>query len=113
MGTKNITKKRTQVAKDIVREILVIVHKCHNNGVNNVLVSGLICRPQYQKMIDEINAILRTNAGLHNYEYITNSNIETCHLWSDKVHLNKEGTSLLTNHFLNSLNNISNDVNLY
>ena len=76
-------------------------------------VSGLICRPQYQKMINEINALLQTNAGLHNYEYITNSNIETCHLWSDKVHLNKEGTSLLANNFLNSINNISNNVIFY
>ena len=50
VGTNNITKKRTQVAKDIVREILVVAHKCHNNGVNNVFVSELICRPQYQKM---------------------------------------------------------------
>ena len=112
VGTNNITKKRTQVAKDIVHEILEIVHKCRNNGVNNVFVSGLISRPQYQKMINEINELLRTNAGLHHYEYISSSNIEMCHLWSDN-HLNKEGTVLLANNFLNSLNNTTSGVNHY
>ena len=72
-----------------------IVHKWRNNDVNNLFLSGLICRPQYQTMINEIDELLQANAGLHNYEYITSSNIETCHLWSDKIHLNKEGTQII------------------
>ena len=47
-----------QKAIDIVHEILQIDQKCRNKGVSNVSVSGLICRPQYQSMINEINELL-------------------------------------------------------
>ena len=99
-GTNNITKKKNQKAIDIFHEILEIVQKCRNKGVRNVYVSGLICRPQYQSMINEINELLQFNTGLHNYEYISNSNIGKFHLWSDNVHLNRNGTISLANNFL-------------
>ena len=108
-GTNNITKKRNQNVIDIVHEILEIVQKYRNKGVSNVCVSGLICRPQYQTMINEINELLQFNAGLMNtYEYISNSNIGRFHLWSDNVHLNKDDTICLANIFWGILNRSSN-----
>ena len=76
----NIMKKRNQKAINIVHEILDIVQKCRNKGVSNVYVSGLICRPQYQSMINEINKLLQFNTGLQNYEYICNSGNFICGL---------------------------------
>ena len=48
-GTNNLSKK------NIVKEIVEIVETCRCGGVKETFVSSLICRPTYQKEINEIN----------------------------------------------------------
>ena len=70
-------------------------------------VLGLIFQTTTPINDNEINKLLQFNAGLHNYEYISNSNIGKFHLWSDNVHLNRDGTICLANNFWVILNKSS------
>ena len=103
VGTNNLSKKR-QTEEDTVQEIIGIVKKCHAYGVNNVYVSGITCRPEYQWKVDKINKLLRDYAGFYNYKFIDNTNIEKQHLWKDSLHLNDNGTINLACSFLDCLN---------
>ena len=48
MGTNNLTKKK-QSEIETAKEIIDLVEKCHNSGVNNVYVAGLTPRPRFQQ----------------------------------------------------------------
>lgn len=103
MGTNNLTKKK-QSELETAKEIIDLVRKCLNSGVNDVYVAGLTPRPRFQEKIDIINKILEHNAITHNYEFIDNSNITPKHLRGDELHLNKDGEILLARNFLKALN---------
>ena len=103
IGTNNLTHK-DQTEEETAKEIWTIVNKCHEYGVNHIFVSGLTCRPTYQRNIDEINKLLYNNAGRYGYTFIDNSDIERRHLWKDQLHLNDQGTINLACNFLDSLN---------
>ena len=75
IGTNNLTKKRHQREEEICIDIIKIVEKCYEYGVNEVYVAGLTCRPKFQKKVDKINEILRENANTHDYTFIDNTNI--------------------------------------
>ena len=91
--------------KDILNEMITIVNMCRNGGVNNMIVSAITARPAFQAKLDEVNRLLKANAGPHNYIFSENSNINSSHLWKDKVHLNNEGISLLALNYLDVLHN--------
>ena len=96
--------KKNQSPSDTFTEILNVVKKCQKHGVNEVYVSGITCRPNFQDEINGINQLLQTNAGNHGYTYINNDNIQEEHLWDDRVHLSNTGIYLLQSNFLIFLN---------
>ena len=111
IGTNNLSKKQPE--EETVKEILEIVTKCHNYGINQIFVSGLTYRPRYSKQVNKINNLLRQNAVSHDYKFIDNSNISEKHLWNDQLHLNDQGTINLVCNFLDSLNRLSGWENFY
>ena len=106
VGTNNLTKK-DQTPLQIAEEIIEVAQTCREGGVNEIYVSGITCRPQFQEKINEINKLLEYYAGIKNYTYIDNSCIGREHLQRDKLHLNKEGIHILSDNFLKHLNSIS------
>ena len=58
VGTNNLSKKSHQSEIDVVNEINEIVNICHREGVNEVFVSSLTCRPKYQHKVEQINYLL-------------------------------------------------------
>ena len=92
-------------AANIANDIISIVSLIQSYGVNNVYVSELAYRPQFQHIVSEVNNILRENQVPHNYFLICNDNIKSCHLWRDKIHLNDDGVKILSNNFLSTINN--------
>ena len=76
---------------------------CRNGGVNDIIVSAITTRPAVQAKLEEVNRLLKVNAGTHNYIFSDNSNIHHNHLWKDKIHLNNEGITLLANNYLDIL----------
>ena len=103
IGTNNLTKKR-QTEKETVDEIIDMVKECRKFGVNKVFVSGLTVRHRYSKQVDNINYMLKQNAGNYDYIFIDNSNIQSHHLCKDGLHLHDKGMELLANNFINALN---------
>ena len=77
VGSNNIISKHLSVNKeiDIVNTILKTVDLCYRNGVNNVYVSGITCREEYQEKIDKINELLKNGTRGMNYTFIDNGNI--------------------------------------
>ena len=103
VGTNNLTKKN-QTPQEIAEEIIDVVNTCRKGGVNDIFVSSITCRPDYQAEIDEINKFLEYYAGIYNYVYINNRCIREEHLKRDKLHLNNEGIRILSNNFLEHVN---------
>ena len=103
IGANNIT-NQNQSEKEIFMEIMDLVIKCHNYGVNEVFVSGVTLNPNHQSQIRVLNGLLRENTGMYNYVFIDNSDIEEEHLWKEQLHLNNKGTNRLACHFLDCLN---------
>ena len=91
-------------AANIANDIISIVSRIQSYGVNNVYVSELAYRPQFQQIIYEVDNILRIHQGFHNYVLICNDNIKSCHLWRDKIHLNDDGIMILAKNFVSAIN---------
>ena len=64
-----------------------IVQTFRLSGVQIIYISPLICRPSYQKEINEINKLLRYYSGIYKFSLIDNEGIKEEHLWKDKVSL--------------------------
>ena len=107
-GTNNFSKKRHQSAQQIAEEIMQIVETFQRNGIKNILISSIPCRPRFQNKVDIVNDLLQHYAGIYKYEYIDNGCINEKHLLNegrkDNVHLNKEGINILSNNFITHLN---------
>ena len=91
-------------ANHIYENIMKIVDLCKSYGVNEIFVSGLIFRQSHQQKVSEVNNFLFLNQVANDYIYIDNEKIGMEHLWNDKIHLNKTGTIILANNFINILN---------
>ena len=103
-GTNNLTKTK-QTVEEIASDIFDIVETCQQEGVRNIFISSITCRPQHQSKIDALNRLLREYAPYYKYEYIDNANIQQGrHLRKDLTHLNREGIFLLVSNFLSHLN---------
>ena len=102
VGTNSL---RRDKPLDISNEILNIVGICHNYGVNNVYVSSITYRPQFQKSVSELNKLLLDHHLQNDFKMIVNDNITGEHIWKDKIHLNHKGTIILANNFIKCINN--------
>ena len=103
IGTNNLTKTR-QTDEETADEIIKMVDECHKLGVNEVLVSGLTVRHGYMNQVNNINNMLKQNAGNFDYTFIDNSNIQRHHLHKDGLHPHVKGMEILANNFINALN---------
>ena len=89
---------------EIVNDILRIVEICRIYGVNDVHVASITYRVDFQKLVSQINDLLRAKQFLNNFSFIENDNITAAHIWRDKLHLNNNGTIVLANNFIKSVN---------
>ena len=103
IGMNDIT-SQDQSEREILKEIIDLVLKCHNHGVNDIFVSGLTYNPHHQPQIKALNELLKNSAASFNFTFIDNPDIEERHLWKDKLHLNTQGTISLARNFLHFLN---------
>lgn len=101
IGTNSINKENSY---EITSDIVNIVKKCQELGVNDVFVSSITHRPHYTDKINETNQLLQENQFLYQYNFIDNSNIISDHVWKDNVHLNDRGTEILARNFIRAVN---------
>ena len=82
---------------------------CENHGAEHVLVSSIIMRNKHdymEKRRRELNIILRDMCYDLGFIFVDNENIGHEHLFNDGVHLNRDGSAVLSSNILHSLNNI-------
>lgn len=105
MGSNNISCQHAKIKSEIevANTILKTVDLCHRNGVNNVYVSGITCRPEFQERIDKVNEYLKNGTKGMSYTFIDNNNIKSSKHLFDEVHLNNDGLTILKNNFLAAL----------
>lgn len=102
------TKMNPTPVEDIAKEIIETAKICENQGVEQILISGIVTRKQeyMDRRRKQLNNLLQDMCYDLGYIYIDNDNITHDHLFNDGVHLNFEGSDILSNNFLHSLNNI-------
>ena len=109
-GTNNIRTRRGQpeeTIEKIAQEIIDIGRTCRQvGGVNNIFISAITCRAKLEesKKAIEINDMLKDLCVRENFVFISNDSIRKEHLWIDGLHLLDEGTTILANNIINSLN---------
>ena len=86
---------------EITTDITNIVKRCHEYGVNNVYVSSLTCRPQFQEKVDQLNKLVCNNQVLCDFTLTENGNINKYH---DRIHLNNKGIVILARNFIRYIN---------
>ena len=101
IGTNDLNKLESY---NIFGNIINIVGICKSYGVNEVYVSGIIFRENHKLKLSEINEFLSRRQSVNNFKYINNDRIGKENLWNIGIHLNKSGTIILANNFIDVLN---------
>ena len=111
IGSNDIPTPRSNPVpvEEIAKIIIDTGLMCREYGVKDVLIAGIIPRRQWYTFnrCAELNKILIAECKLHNFIFIDNSNVLPTHLHSDGIHLNDEGSEVLTQNYLFSLNSIA------
>ena len=90
--------------QEIANDIFAIVDICHQYGVGQVYIPTITCRKNFQKEIDELNNLLRSNESFYDFKVIDNGNITNSHIWKDNIHLTDDGLGILANNLIGALN---------
>ena len=101
IGTNDL---RNTENEHTIKNIIDIVDLCAKQGVNNILVSAITFREQFNGKVSTINNFLLHKQTLHNFTFIENNYITREHMWKDKIHLNTHGTINIAINFINALN---------
>ena len=108
VGTNDITKfNRESVDPNVVAQNIVnIADSCKSHGVNEVFISSILTRNDFKlnEMIGQTNHFLEQLCHQKGYTYICNDKIKREHLYRDGIHLNADGTKILSNNFLRHIN---------
>ena len=99
---KNVLRNRED--EEIINNIMDIVEICETNGVNNIYVSAITFREQFNEKASSINNVLWRRHPIYNFTFIENTNISREHIWKDKIHLNTINIANIANNFINTLN---------
>ena len=105
VGTNDILNHANH--EDIARSIISTGLDCKSNGANEVLISSILVKknPNLNAIVRRVNDMLRDLCEKNGFSFICNDAITTNYLWKDGVHLQDMGTHILSNRFLELLNN--------
>ena len=105
VGTNNLRncENSTTCAKDIIQ-----LGESINSSIpeTKITISGLITRDDEEILaskVNEVNAMLEQLCLEKNWAFIEHCNITSQYLNKSKLHLNKQGTSLLACNFINHI----------
>ena len=110
VGCNNVTKdmKDKLNVKELSKNIVDIGLKCKAYGVNEVIISSILVKKDRNltKLIRQVNDILRDECKKLEFSFICNDNISADYLWGDGIHLLDQGTYILGNNFVDTINNL-------
>ena len=104
--------------EEIVKEIIRIGSYCQDKGVNEIIISGLICRKgQYHNSrVSKVKDYFQKYCFENRFYFIDNPKIRWGHLFRDGLHLVENGKVILADNFiycLNSIHSVNFDRNLW
>ena len=93
-------------ATDVAKRIIDIGVMCKSFGVNDINISSVLPRKDISlnKIIDEINYLLKNMWEFNSFKFIYLKNIDLNMLCYDNLHLGPVGTFLLTKNFVDVFN---------
>ena len=91
---------------DIGNDIFNLVNICHQHGVREVHVSGIIFGSQYASKVRELNNYIESKKSYYNFTFINNDNILPNDIGNDKLHLNFQGIVKIANNILHNINTL-------
>ena len=102
------SKSNPTPVEEIANHIIETGKLCENYGAENILIAGIIARKQgyMEKRRNDLNVLLRDMCYNLGFIFIDNDNIGQEHLFPDGVHLNQNGSDILSTNILHSLNNV-------
>ena len=106
-GGCNDVSNKISTPEKIANEIADMAILCRDYGVNDVLLSAMICRRGkfLNGKVKRVNFLLKQIREENGYFFIDNSNIEIRDLWKDGIHLLESGKTKLAENFIYFLNN--------
>ena len=105
-GCNDVNNKNSTPEK-IANEIADMAILCRDYGVNDVLLSAMICRRGkfLNGKVKRVNFLLKQIFEENRYSFINNSNIEIRDWWKDGMHLLESGKTKLAENFIYFVNN--------
>ena len=105
-GGNDLAEHRPHPIANIASDVMQIALNASKSSVQHVFVGGVTFRDKQfsQSHLYELNHTLESMCRLHGFTFINNDDITTEHLF-DGVHLNKEGTRILADNYLEALRN--------
>ena len=99
------TRSNPTTALDVANDIMEIGIVCKKKGASRVCISGVPIRKAkfLQDRAKDINKILVDLCKINKFTFIDNSVIDIDCLHHDGVHLNRDGTKVLANNYLDCL----------
>ena len=108
VGSNNITSRgRLQQNEiEIAEDIIKVGKTCSESGVNEIYISSVTCQYNHisTKKVSAVNELLKEMCVREHFVYISHDSIKQNHLYKDGIHLLDEGTNILANNIINSIN---------
>ena len=119
-GCNDISPRQNQkklTEEEIAKEIISIGSYCWDKGVNEIIISGLICRKgQYHNTrVLKVKDYFQKFCYENRFYFIDNWKIKRSHFFRDGLHLLESSKVILANDFiyyLNSIHGVNFDKNL-
>ena len=90
-----------------MNNIICMVEKCHNYGVKNNFLSGIVfMRRVSLDILVQVHNMISNFCSTNGLYYIDNRNIRADCLYKDSLHLLDKGKIVLANNFIINLNQI-------
>ena len=92
--------------ENLVLNLEKIAIKLKKYGIKNVCLSGLVFTTRiYLPLVNQVNKCVLDICKAHNISFINNDNIIRNDIYSDGLHLLRSGKFLLSNNFIENINN--------
>jgi len=106
-GTNDIKPNITRPV-ELAKEIIEIGNVCKSFGVKVIAVSAILPSKEdgHQKIINEVNSMLKDFCDFNGFNFLSNKNITEDIVSSDKTHLNDIGSRVLEDNFISFCNRI-------
>ena len=108
IGTNNLAPRRNQPVKStlaISHDIINVGVNCRDAGIEDIFISSLPIRRHYEEKVREVNIFVKDLCEKEGFIFISNEDITCQHLY-DGTHLTNEGIDILSNNFVNAINEL-------